>query len=58
MEAGSRFEGEVGTTEHSLQAPHEVVVGEQPERAGLGKAEAELVSEHRIRLASHNSIDL
>jgi hypothetical protein len=49
VEARGGFEGEIGSTEHPLQTAHEVVVGEQPERAGFGKAEAELISEHRKR---------
>jgi hypothetical protein len=47
MKAGSGFERKGGATKHSLQAPHEVVVREQPERAGFGEAESELVTKHR-----------
>ncbi len=51
VKACSGFERKLSATEHPLQTTHEVVVREQPERAGFGKAESELVSEHRIRLS-------
>ena len=47
VEPGGGLEREVGAAEHALGAAHEVVVGEQPERAGLGEAEAEFVTGHR-----------
>jgi hypothetical protein len=54
VESGRGFKGKIGSTEHALQAAHEVVMGEQPECAGFGKAKAELISEHRIRLTNHD----
>ena len=47
VETGGGLERKIGAAKHALRAAHEIVVGEQPERAGLGEAEAEFVTEHR-----------
>jgi hypothetical protein len=55
MEASGGLEGQTGAAEHSLQAAHKIVMGEQPERAGLGEAEAEFITEHRSRIPGKRS---